>query len=51
MKYILHVGSYDFEIKDSTTASRIAEILKDSFLPDTYRNTIEVEIEFKKEED
>lgn len=51
MKYILHVGSYDFEISDPLKAASIAEILKSAFIPDKYYDHLDVGIEFKKEED
>ena len=51
MKYILHVGSYDFDIKNTSTVTGIAEVLKDSFIPDRYHDDIDVTIEVKKEDE
>lgn len=51
MKYILHVGAYDFDIKDSSEACHIAETLKESFSPDRYHDKVDISVEFQKEEE
>ena len=51
MKYILHVGIYDFEMKDADTAARVAEILMANFVPDSYHDKLDVSVEFKKEDE
>lgn len=51
MKYILHVGTYDFDIKNTSTVTGIAEVLKDCFVPDKYHDEIDITVELKKEDE